>query len=229
MAAGARTRSWLDGTVPGLDCEFDASDAVFIEVGGTLHPDTGAQGEACDTADNAFVDVTVPPPARRFATAWTDLDGDHVYNEAIDSLIAKLVDTNRDGVVSIGDTVTTGRYPLTFAATTFGTFTDTSHTVTTVGALTPEQVTVRDGSSQFWWYHTQAHLDIYGETVVPNPAGDGTQFIDNATAGSGGACDQVWAVSISPSAPDTAVPQTDSCSPTMFTDETFLDVSLNLP
>ena len=64
-----------------------------------------------------------------FATAWTDLNGNHIYDPAVDSLIAKLVDTDRSNAINAGDTITTNRFPLDFAASTFATATVTTFTV----------------------------------------------------------------------------------------------------
>lgn len=47
----------LDGTNPAVDCEGDASDFLLLQVGGTLDPRAGASDQACDDADNAFIDV----------------------------------------------------------------------------------------------------------------------------------------------------------------------------
>ena len=45
------------------------------------------------------------------AVAFTDLNGNGKYNVGKDTLIAALVDTNNDHVVSVGDTVVWGSYP----------------------------------------------------------------------------------------------------------------------
>src|SRR5262245_51106388 len=51
------------------------------------------------------------PSSDFLAVAFTDLNGNHKYNAGKDTLIAALVDTNHDGVPSIGDTVHWGTYP----------------------------------------------------------------------------------------------------------------------
>ena len=75
---------------------------------------------------------TIVGHAHAFAVAWTDKNDNHTYESATDSLIAEVVDTNDDGIVSIGDTVIADRYPLTVHASGFGTFGLTSETVTGV-------------------------------------------------------------------------------------------------
>ncbi|MFL5724235.1 MAG: hypothetical protein ACJ78H_12680, partial [Chloroflexota bacterium] len=66
------------------------------------------------------------------AIAWTDVDGNHTYESAVDTLIAELVDSDEDGVASTGDTVIADRYPLNADASRFGAFLLKSETVTSV-------------------------------------------------------------------------------------------------
>jgi hypothetical protein len=48
------------------------------------------------------------------AVAFTDRNGNHKYEPNKDLLIASLLDTNKDGEVSVGDTIHWGTYPTTF-------------------------------------------------------------------------------------------------------------------
>jgi hypothetical protein len=45
------------------------------------------------------------------AVAFTDRNGNHTYEPGTDKLIASLLDTNHDHVVSVGDTIHWGTYP----------------------------------------------------------------------------------------------------------------------
>jgi hypothetical protein len=70
------------------------------------------------------------PPARVFVRAFTDTNADHVFQAGTDHLIASVVDSNGDGVVSVGDTIFTDEFPLTpDPVTGFGTFGVKSATV----------------------------------------------------------------------------------------------------
>jgi hypothetical protein len=93
-----------------------------------------------DAGDGVYADGC---PKDILAMAYTDVDGNHTFGDG-DVLIAKLVDENGNGV-SEGDTVTTNRYPLDFAATAFGTFRVTQHTVASVISLNAASVQVRIG------------------------------------------------------------------------------------
>src|SRR3954453_19966758 len=66
------------------------------------------------------------------AIAWTDLNGNHTYEAKEYSLIAELLDTNEDHVVSTGDTVIADQYPMNAEASRFGRFLVPSETVTNV-------------------------------------------------------------------------------------------------
>ncbi len=50
-------------------------------------------------------------PGTTFVVAFVDLDGDHRFGPD-DVLISRLVDTDRDGLPSRGDTIEMGRYPI---------------------------------------------------------------------------------------------------------------------
>jgi hypothetical protein len=54
------------------------------------------------------------------AVAFTDVNGNDKYNPHKDTLIAALVDTNHDGIVSAGDTIQFGSYPSVVGGTYTG-------------------------------------------------------------------------------------------------------------
>jgi hypothetical protein len=78
-------------------------------------------------------------PAGEFlAIAFTDMNGNHKFNPGKDTLIAALVDTNKDNAVSVGDTVQWGTYPAIpdeSASGIGGTYTSPDSTVTGVAAV----------------------------------------------------------------------------------------------
>ena len=106
----------------------------------------------------------VPPPARVIATAWTDLNGNHVYDEGIDRLIAKLVDTDGSNDVSVDDTITTDQFPLDFAATIFADATVTSFVVTDVNPGDATTISVNAGEARFRWL-SNPDFDRYDEQL----------------------------------------------------------------
>jgi hypothetical protein len=54
-----------------------------------------------------------PEFADVLAVAFTDQNGNHTYEPGTDTLIASLLDTNNDHVVSVGDRIHWGTYPTT--------------------------------------------------------------------------------------------------------------------
>jgi hypothetical protein len=54
------------------------------------------------------------PELHLLAVAFTDQNGNHKYEPRKDLLMASLLDTNRDGAASAGDTIHWGTYPTTF-------------------------------------------------------------------------------------------------------------------
>jgi hypothetical protein len=118
---------------------------------------------------------TVSAGPRIFALAFSNLDGVAGYDPANDVLIAELVD-NGDGVLGAGDTVVTGRYPLNFGATAFGTFTVTSHTVANVSTATPTQVTVTDSSNRQYSFEDSDAAHRYLEATSGTPTSEVSIF-----------------------------------------------------
>lgn len=176
-----------------------------------------------ETGSAAFTIVL----GRVFAIAWSNLDGVAGYQSGgTDVLIAKLVDTNGDGVVSVGDTVVGGRYPLDHAASAFGTFGVPSDTVTALHDIYPD---------------TGIGVDVASGTIawVREAAGEGLLL----GFGAGGGLPEIVDI-YDPSVdcelqipdviftePDWALhPDTEAfdlvCD---TTDNTFIDVALNLP
>ena len=86
-----------------------------------------------------FESVATP---RVFAVAYTDIDPNDGpgFKDGTDVLIARLMDANHDGVVSVGDQVILGRYPTNWNATGFGTFLASELVVTAGQGPHPEQI-----------------------------------------------------------------------------------------
>jgi len=84
------------------------------------------------------------------AVAFSAENNNGKFDKA-DTLIAAVIDSNSDGVVSIGDTVTFGSYPLNTDATAFGTFLHSDSAIVSVAAATTTsvEVGVADGTIVF--------------------------------------------------------------------------------
>ena len=68
------------------------------------------------------------------AIAFTDIDPtDGSFKDGIDVVIARLLDENGNGIVDVGDTVTTEDYPLDFEQMGFGMFTVTNQVIDRCG------------------------------------------------------------------------------------------------
>ena len=100
------------------------------------------------------------------AVAYSNLDGIDGYDpNGTDILIAKLVDTNSDGEVSVDDTVTTNQYPLDLDATAFGAFQVTTHVVSALGAVNPTDVAVDGAGGARFVFISQPGLEGYVESL----------------------------------------------------------------
>lgn len=160
------------------------------------------------------------PPV--LAVAYSNLDGVDGFHAGQDMLIARLVDTNRDGAASAGDTVELGRYPTDLAASGFGNFANTKFVATSVTFLDPNQVVVNIGADHaFIWASFSPGLDAFGEgwnqTTVPED-----HLVEDWHFPSTN-LDNIEVFSSSPSGPDTAVPYTALSS---ATDDPFIDVDI---
>ena len=142
-----------------------AAAALTVLVGGVVP----VAGVAC----------TPPPPPPLpegvLAIAYTNVTDDGDYDEADDVLIAKLVDTNEDGVPGAGDTIVTNQYPLSFdRVPQFGDFQITTHAVHHVEMDGPDGPGVYAYLSDSWshWIAWRSESDV-GESwteIDPTPA-----------------------------------------------------------
>ena len=153
------------------------------------------------------------------AVAWTDLDGDGVFNAKTDALIAAVQDTNQSGTIDPGDTVVYGTYPLHVDGTAGrGTFTQASETITgaTFDALNQrETVTTATGNVVF----QHADDNEFFETHIGDGSVQGILIVDGVNSG-GEDHVRVEQPLAGPGAPDTTV----NIAADQFGDQPFLDV-----
>ena len=174
------------------------------------------------------VSCTMPPQpgATLLAIAYTDVDpgdGDG-FKDGTDVLIAKLEDTNDDGVVSVGDTVVTSQYPEDFAATTFGNFTQTSHVVDGGSSANSNNVSVFDGDFKFAWGDI-SDVEVYSEFDNTNPLPTATEFTDSFSA-VGPFGEGILVNTTSPSVPDSNI---NTSRAQQASDDEFIDVDILIP
>jgi hypothetical protein len=162
----------LAGTI---DCERVTLGlfAGAVTFNGTIGSDgrsvTGTY-DAPGIADNGTFELSLEPT---LAVAYSNLDGVAGYDPAgSDVLITRLVDTNSDGVASIGDTVEFGQYPLDFDATTFGDFGTSSAAVTAMPSIPypPANIGVW-AAGWFYVWNDSPTADSYIEKASEAPAG----------------------------------------------------------
>lgn len=123
------------------------------------------------------------PKSDLLAVAFTDLNGNDKYNPGKDELIAALVDTSNDGVVSVGDTVVWGTYPAIpdgRNSGTGGTYQSPDDTVTDVliDDGTGVAVHTADGGTVLWFASTTL------EEIITSGTGSGgveSHLIDSIT------------------------------------------------
>ncbi len=175
-------------------------------------------------ASAACVPHPEPEPAT-LAIAYSNLDGVDGYDPgSTDVLIARLVDTNLDEQVSVGDTVQTAQYPLDLDATAFGAFQSTTHTVGHVDFALPETIDVSSSDgyprSTFRFQVYAGDYETYLERTLETPATvDGaTNLFDGQGFG-----DVLAANQASPSDPETEVPYSSSLDED---DSPFIDVDI---
>ena len=180
----------------------------------------GAKNGGSGTGSASFTVVDAPP--RMFAVAFSDANGNHVYDGGTDRLIAALIDTNEDGDVTVGDTVETDEFPLTFdPVNEFGAFTVKSAPVTSVGGFTSGSVQVTTSSTLITWATGPVEVVQW----FPAGAGPESNIVDNTSSAS--SIDD--AITITAGAGLGAVPSDATASGLEQTDNDYLDIRLDLP
>lgn len=213
---------------PAIDCTNQVGGSktttYTIELTGqslgdhTINVAVGVKNGGVGTGSASFTVEAVPP--RMFAVAFSDTNSNHAYDGGTDRLIAALVDTNEDGDVSVGDTVETDAFPLTFNDG-FGTFAVKSATVTSVTGFTSGSVQVTTTATLITWATGPV------EVVQWFPAGGGPEsnVVDNTNSSS----EIADAITITEGAALGAVPSDVALSGLDQADNGFLDIRLDLP
>jgi hypothetical protein len=159
------------------------------------------------------------------AVAYINRDNNPGYLAGYDTLIAKLVDTREDGMISIGDTITTHKYPLDVDATTEGSFRNLTHIVSSIAEVHETWFEVGDDAGNRYQFGSNIlgtpSCDWYWEATEAGTGGPQTFFQDNDESTVCHSDDWIQVDENSPSDPDTPV--------TLFTDkrrtnDIFLDV-----
>jgi Ca2+-binding RTX toxin-like protein len=163
----------------------------------------GLGRDACFQAlgSGSKVSCELPEPPT-LAIAYSDINNNQVF-DAGDVMISKLLDTDRSGGVSIGDTIKMGKYPTSPNVVTpagvhkaFEPWRVKSHTLT--GAAFSDTVILartKDGGRHQWQPQDDLFLDYY--------VGDPTSgFIDRAGVND---IDETWTKLASPSQPTSSI------------------------
>ncbi len=173
---------------PGPD--FIAGQVGNDTLNGGLGVDKCFQGTGSGPWVNCEIPVPIPPEPPTLVIAYADVNTNHVY-DAGDVMIAKIVDTNGDGAVTVGDIIKMGQYPVSPAIITpavlRGPFQDwkvKQHVVTSVGVeADPDYVEVMSGAGleHIWTRVGATYDDIYQE----EDGVDTSALIDDLDSGSG--------------------------------------------
>ena len=134
------------------------------------------------SCERPIVLVVPPEPAGKpLAIAYANLDGRPGPGEG-DVLIAKLLDTDPDGVPSVGDAIVMGRYPTTLnpGSADFAHWTVKLHTVTGVDQIYSDNVRVAVGDNHHSW-GASSRGQAYTEYVGEDPNGPAKSFVADAT------------------------------------------------
>jgi hypothetical protein len=158
--------------------------------------------------------------ANNLAVAYTDVNSNNKY-DGKDLLIAAVVDTNKDKVVSVGDMVQFGTYPLHPDGTPGrGTFTDAAEALTDVLLATSAAVVVRTEAGFVQWGDSKGGAEYYiaqgGSSSQSLQLSDGITdpYTDNYVY-------VPTSIVVNPGAPDT---QVSLEAVTQLGDQAFLDV-----
>ena len=172
---------------------------------------------SCVPPEPAPPPPTVPPNV--LAIAYT-----RTSDPLNDGTIAALIDENGDGMVSVGDVVQTGGYPIDMDVTSFGTFAVTEHPVAEVVLDDQYNVAVRStpgaGGDYFLWIDNTVS-DQYIERVIGPPLVE-TQLRDYDATSAG---DDL--ISVSPGSPSMPTVSATAKQSYPDRDDKFLDVHLN--
>jgi hypothetical protein len=156
------------------------------------------------------------------AVAFTDLNGNDKYNPGKDTLIASLVDTNNDNIVSVGDTIHWGTYPAIpdgSESGTGGVFLSSDSTVEEVLRADSTGVLVDTAGGLVEWFDAPISFE---EFLTQGQLGVGVQLVDANNLLQVEDAIFVNPSLASPGLPNTAVNETAS----QLGDQAFLDVNI---
>lgn len=179
---------------------------------------------ACTTPPPTTTTTTTVPEAAMLAVAYSNLDGVDGYDPSgSDVLIAKLVDTDLDGAVSVGDTIETDRFPRNLSASNFAPFLVTTRTLYSVGSVSAGLIEVFDSpaggfsSLQRFVWESRSSVERYSEERGPNFS----LWLDRLTGED--SIDRYVIDPESPSRPDSIL--TDAIT-VRLSDDQFIDVDI---
>src|SRR5262245_28026989 len=112
------------------------------------------------------------PSSDLLAVAFTDLNGNNKYNPNKDTLIAALVDTSGDGVVSVGDTIQWGTYPAIpdgSASGVGGIYTRVESTITNVVDASSSLVSVETARGSVVWFASANQEEFQTRNALNEP------------------------------------------------------------
>lgn len=191
-----------------------ASAVVLVGACNPTSPPT-----ATTTTTTTTATTTTVPAATTLAIAYSST-GDPLN----DGLIARLVDTDGDGEVSVGDTVETDGYPLDVQGNFYGSFGRTSHPVAEVVNDLADTVAVRSspgaGGDLFVWIDNTVS-DQYRETTN-DPLAE-TYFVDY----DGTTAPLLDVISVNPGSPSEPDEGGGDSQAFPNQDDSFLDVELS--
>jgi hypothetical protein len=119
-------------------------------------------------------------PGRILAIAYSDLDGNHQFDPAMDVLISKLIDSDGNGL-DVGDRVEMGWYPITLNPIRpergFEEWAVKSHTVTEPTVVSAGRAMVQVGANEYLQWLDDWQGDSFDERI----GGTLSAFIDSRT------------------------------------------------
>ncbi len=109
--------------------------------------------------------VPVEPVPKDLIVAYADLDGNKAFGVG-DVLISKLVDSDLDGIPSVGDTIVMDRYPTKWdpkVAADFADWNKETHLVTYADHCQPASAEMHTAAGRHTWYTSDLQGDTYWE------------------------------------------------------------------
>lgn len=174
------------------------------------------------------------------AVAYIDrLDNGDNYDAAVDTLIAKWIDTNSNGVPDVGDDVVTHQYPIDLDATGVGNFQNTKHYIDSSYDILAQRdgfsgnpiilfarKVFTDGTDQSWQFIGGPDGGAHYFSDAGRGDGAGAPFTVFSDQFGQGAIDYIEVSGGSQAAPDIEVQPTERIQSDCPCDDPFIDVDL---